>query len=169
MRPVPGDIDEPCEGSSDAENYFPDDLERVTVADLHGWQADPFGLHEQRYFSQGQPTKLVRDGRVESYDPPPTGAPVSGVPTPVSEPATLASESAPGVQAEPAPETPTTPALLPVPPRPGWWIASDGNWYPPETHPDAASIEPGWWIASDGNWYPPESHPDAAPPEVAGF
>jgi hypothetical protein len=23
---------------------------------------------------------------------------------------------------------------------------------------------PGWWIASDGNWYPPESHPGALPP-----
>jgi hypothetical protein len=22
------------------------------------------------------------------------------------------------------------------PPWPGWWIASDGNWYPPERHPD---------------------------------
>jgi hypothetical protein len=41
------------------------------MADLHGWQADPFGLHEQRYFSQGQPTKLVRDQGRESYDPPP--------------------------------------------------------------------------------------------------
>ena len=23
---------------------------------------------------------------------------------------------------------------------------------------------PGWWIASDGKWYPPESHPAATPP-----
>jgi len=37
----------------------------------HGWQPDPFGIHEQRYFSQGQPTKLVKDGTKESYDPPP--------------------------------------------------------------------------------------------------
>ena len=22
---------------------------------------------------------------------------------------------------------------------------------------------PGWWQATDGNWYPPESHPDATP------
>ena len=33
---------------------------------------------------------------------------------------------------------------------------------------------PGWWQASDGNWYPPESHPDAAlrlqpPSHVAAF
>ena len=40
----------------------------------HGWQPDPFGIHELRYFSQGEPTKLVRDGSDESYDPPPTGS-----------------------------------------------------------------------------------------------
>ena len=28
-------------------------------------------VHEDRYFSQGFPTKLVRDRGVESYDPPP--------------------------------------------------------------------------------------------------
>ncbi len=39
---------------------------------LQGWHADPFGLHEQRYFSVGTPTKLVRDGNVESHDEPPT-------------------------------------------------------------------------------------------------
>jgi hypothetical protein len=38
---------------------------------LQGWHADPFGLHERRYFSVGNPTKLVRDGDVESYDEPP--------------------------------------------------------------------------------------------------
>ena len=40
-----------------------------------GWYRDPYGLHEDRYFSDGQPTKLVRDGSVECYDPPPPGAP----------------------------------------------------------------------------------------------
>jgi hypothetical protein len=39
---------------------------------LQGWHADPFGRHEQRYFSAGVPTKLVRDGNVESFDGPPT-------------------------------------------------------------------------------------------------
>jgi preprotein translocase subunit SecD len=30
---------------------------------------------------------------------------------------------------------------------------------------------PGWWQASDGRWYPPESHPNALPPPppVSGF
>jgi len=30
-----------------------------------------------------------------------------------------------------------------VPQGPGWWIASDGQWYPPEAHPSAA-ITPTW-------------------------
>lgn len=61
--------------------------------------------------------------------------------------------------------------LSDVPLGEGWWIASDGKWYPANTHPDAlaerhapgeAEIPPGqgWWQASDGNWYAPELHPD---------
>ncbi|MGA8681792.1 MAG: hypothetical protein WB592_15030, partial [Acidimicrobiales bacterium] len=53
----------------------------------------------------------------------------------------------------------------------GWWIASDGKWYPANAHPDAptqqspvseSDLPPaeGWWKASDGNWYAPELHPD---------
>jgi len=38
---------------------------------LQGWHPDPSGQHEQRYFSGGQPTKLVRDGLAEAYDEPP--------------------------------------------------------------------------------------------------
>jgi hypothetical protein len=41
---------------------------------IQGWHSDPFGVHEARYFSAGQPTKLVRDGGTESYDEPPSGA-----------------------------------------------------------------------------------------------
>jgi len=37
-----------------------------------GWRPDPYRLHQERYISgDGIPTKLVRDGRMESYDPPP--------------------------------------------------------------------------------------------------
>jgi hypothetical protein len=36
-----------------------------------GWYQDPYGRHKDRYFSQGLPTKLVRDDEHESYDPPP--------------------------------------------------------------------------------------------------
>ncbi len=36
-----------------------------------GWYWDPFRRHEDRYFSDGRPTKLVRDAGRESFDPPP--------------------------------------------------------------------------------------------------
>jgi hypothetical protein len=36
-----------------------------------GWYRDPYGMHEDRYFSAGTPTKLVRDDGQESYDSPP--------------------------------------------------------------------------------------------------
>jgi hypothetical protein len=42
---------------------------------LEGWCTDPFGRHEARWLSQGTPTKLVRDGEVESYDDPPDEEP----------------------------------------------------------------------------------------------
>jgi len=52
------------------------------------------------------------------------------------------------------------------PQDPDWWLASDGKWYPPQSHvpppppppPPPSSEEPvpfGWWLASDGRWYPP--------------
>ena len=45
------------------------------------------------------------------------------------------------------------------PPGPGWWLADDGEWYPPETPPKTKPPAPGYWMASDGRWYPPS--PDA--------
>jgi hypothetical protein len=40
-------------------------------AQAQGWYRDPYGMHEDRYFSAGTPTKLVRDDGQGSYDPPP--------------------------------------------------------------------------------------------------
>jgi len=38
-----------------------------------GWYHDPYHLHQHRWFSNGAPTGLVRDGSVESQDDaPPT-------------------------------------------------------------------------------------------------
>ena len=90
------------------------------MAELHGWQADPFGLHEQRYFSQGQPTKLVRDQGREAYDPPPTetalavpqSPPVASHPPP----ATPGSESGASPVVLPGHPPPSAP-LLPAPPQ----------------------------------------------------
>ncbi len=41
------------------------------MAELHGWHVDPWLRHQARYFSEGKPTSLVRDGTYESTDPPP--------------------------------------------------------------------------------------------------
>jgi hypothetical protein len=43
----------------------------VAAIPAEGWYKDPFAIHEDRWMSQGQPTKLVRDSGTESYDPPP--------------------------------------------------------------------------------------------------
>ncbi len=40
-----------------------------------GFHPDPYRIHQERYISvDGVPTKLVRDGGVEAYDPPPQRA-----------------------------------------------------------------------------------------------
>jgi hypothetical protein len=78
---------------------------------LTGWQPDPFGVHEKRFFSSGGlPTKLVSDGDVRSYDNPPSAAPLS--PEPAYQPRTMEQpepvrrpeirQPAPGYQPEPA-------------------------------------------------------------------
>jgi len=41
-----------------------------------GWYRDPYGIHVDRWFSDGRPTRLVRDEGVESYDDPPSSEPV---------------------------------------------------------------------------------------------
>jgi hypothetical protein len=46
-------------------------------------------------------------------------------------------------------------------PAPGWWLASDGKWYPPMESEDPP--EPDWWLASDGKWYPPDRKPGSRP------
>jgi len=43
-----------------------------------GWFKDPYQVHEERWYSYGEPTKLVRDAGAESYDPPPVSVEPSG-------------------------------------------------------------------------------------------
>jgi hypothetical protein len=40
-----------------------------------GWYRDPYGLHDDRWFSDGRPTSLVRDQGLESDDEPPQAEP----------------------------------------------------------------------------------------------
>jgi hypothetical protein len=40
-----------------------------------GWYCDPYGMHSDRWFSDGRPTYLVRDQGVESHDEPPPWEP----------------------------------------------------------------------------------------------
>lgn len=39
--------------------------------EAQGWYRDPYGLHQDRYFSAGRATELIRDAGHEAYDPPP--------------------------------------------------------------------------------------------------
>jgi hypothetical protein len=50
-----------------------------------GWHRDPFALHENRWFSEGRPTRLVRDQGAESYDEPPTDEPRTAPGAPAHE------------------------------------------------------------------------------------
>jgi len=79
-----------------------------------GWQPDPYGAHEFRFFSvDGKPTLLVMDEGKTSYDRPPTHARIvleqpssSGPEPPAPEPPSI-----PDPEPPPAPVTP--PALAP--------------------------------------------------------
>ena len=47
-------------------------MEVTTQVKAQGWYTDPFRRHQARWFSDGEPTALVRDEGVDSNDPPPT-------------------------------------------------------------------------------------------------
>ena len=47
----------------------------VTQLLMEGWFTDPYGIHEARWLSAGEPTKLVRDQGVVAYDAIPSTAP----------------------------------------------------------------------------------------------
>jgi hypothetical protein len=52
------------------------DLRFLTIVrevNAEGWYQDPYKIHEDRWYSEGTPTALVRDGDVEAQDPPPPG------------------------------------------------------------------------------------------------
>jgi hypothetical protein len=57
--------------SSTSPNSSESNGDQWEVGDHEGWCPDPFGRHEARWLSGGEPTDLVRDGGVESHDEPP--------------------------------------------------------------------------------------------------
>jgi len=60
-----------CQDSPCSRGRAPDAAYLGSVnQEAQGWYRDPYGLHEDRYFSAGVPTKLVRDAGSESYDEP---------------------------------------------------------------------------------------------------
>ena len=59
-----------------------------------GWFRDPYARHEDRYFSEGRPTQLVRDGGLEAVDPPPD-LPFPVPPVPALSPAGVSPDEAP--------------------------------------------------------------------------
>jgi hypothetical protein len=102
------------------------DVKRAKI-ESDGWHPDPFGIHDERLFRDGEPTPLVKDGGVGSVDTPPA-ARMATAPLP----------SGNGAAGEPSlggPSQPESVAAESVSPGPGWWRASDGNWYRPEQHP----------------------------------
>jgi len=46
--------------------------------EAEGWYHDPYERHEERWYSNGKPTALVRDAHVESKDPAPSDLPPTG-------------------------------------------------------------------------------------------
>jgi hypothetical protein len=43
----------------------------MSLMRAEGWYRDPFESHEDRWFSDGRPTALVRDGGFDAHDAPP--------------------------------------------------------------------------------------------------
>lgn len=55
------------------------------IREPQGWRPDPFGRYEQRYFSAGRPTRLVRSHGVEDRDEPAARAIEAPDPPPAAE------------------------------------------------------------------------------------
>lgn len=53
-------------------------------AAAEGWYRDPYGIHQDRWFSAGTPTSLVRDQGTEGHDDPP-GYPPAGPPVEIAD------------------------------------------------------------------------------------
>ena len=115
-----------------------------------GWHPDPTGRFEHRYWDGTAWTDNVSVAGQMHHDPvvtppepaaavPPEPVPVPPEPEPAAPPDL---EPVPGTldDVPPPPGSQTVPPVTTEPPGPGWWLASDGNWYPPD--PDPTSVLP---------------------------
>ena len=93
------------------------------------WHPDPSGRFELRYWDGSCWTQSVSSGGRQATDPGIVDAPAPGEVSAVPA-AEDASMSAPAV------------GDSAVPPGPGWWMASDGNWYPPAVDEAANASAP---------------------------
>jgi hypothetical protein len=100
---------------------------------LQGWHPDPTGRHQERYFSQGAPTHLFRDGDAEGYDD------RTGFPTTVSNPS----------EGQTAAPSPAGEASVAANPPPGWYPDPldsnyqrvwDGTQWTEQTQPRSAQV-----------------------------
>jgi hypothetical protein len=78
------DFDRPKPPPTTRTDWTPE-VEPVAI----GWYVDPWGIHGERWFSEGRPTGLVRDGRVVHHGqhPPPGEIPGPLIPTSTPGPA----------------------------------------------------------------------------------
>ncbi|MGO9028390.1 MAG: zinc ribbon domain-containing protein [Acidimicrobiales bacterium] len=73
------------------------------------------------------PAEMTPDGPITPY-------PSVEAPIPLQSPSEVGADSE---QNRTASRPPLTEPSIGEPPAPGWWLASDEKWYPPELHPDA--------------------------------
>ena len=84
--------------------------------EVDGWHPDPFGIHEERLFAQGQPTSLVRDGGIGSFASPPGGDdPVAPSETDAAGGATEVPFDAGARTGKASPRAASTPRVRPAP------------------------------------------------------
>jgi hypothetical protein len=120
------------------------------LEELRGWQPDPYGLHELRYFTaDGKPSRLVRDGETWSKENPPDDF-YSMASSVVPPPAEASQHRPPGAQ-------PTVSAAQSpfVDPAPRAWEQSDDPAEQRAIHTQEGRPRPtpsprAWWEARYG-------------------
>jgi hypothetical protein len=140
--------------------------------EVDGWHSDPFGVHEERLFRDGEPTPLVRDGGIGSYheptasraravevslEPPPSKEavfleePAHGMPVmaPVAGYPDGEAEQVGAVASQWSPPSTGAPVMAPVAGYPDGEAEQVGavasQWPPPSTPRSARPAHRAWW------------------------